>query len=556
MQVLQQTAISIENPQRETQRKGPSVYFPAVVVICFFVAALAIWTMLDHHVPVWDSAGHLSRSYQCADLLQAHMGFRRKVLSLVTVSSFYPPLTYYLHGGLLALLGPSALVDSAPKLFWYGLALMGVYLVAKESFSDRRTGAVAAALWAMYPGLYGNSRALALLDIPLCAMVFLSLYFCLVWNKSQTLRHAALLGTCLGLTFLTKQTAAIFLAVPIALLFVKACMHRRRNSAMMLVFASGIGISFFGLWYLANYIAFREFVAQNQSVMQRLSFAELFQSNIRTYVDQTVTALTVFGTALFGFGCLQVTRLRQGWLIGASAVSALLIHSALDWTPQFRYLEPATVFPAIITASLLVAMWQSKYLLFKLIPHLVALVGISTFVLLSFFPYPFPIAKEFEKSIGFDKVRAPFGTDQVAEPFWPRPDLDWGHGWLVSIIEKREGGKEAYICLLSDTQELNQPSLMYYCLLHRSKVRSTSFRTWTMAGYEFNYTKEQLRYIKWFGVLKNTDKMPCREFRSLQAEQNFKDLINQLSDRRQYALVGIKRLPDGSELHLLRQQDG
>lgn len=556
MQVLQKTAIPVGTTGSKTVAGQARTYIPAIAIIGFFVSALTIWTLLDHHVPVWDSAGHLARSYQCADLLQAHMGFRRKILSLITLSSFYPPLTYYLHGGLLALFGPSTVVDSLPKILWYGLALTGVYLVAERTYHDRATGAVAVAVWAMYPGLYGNSRALALLDIPLCAMVFLSLYFCLAWNESRTWRNAFALGACLGLTFLTKQSGVIFLALPIALLFVTAIIHRDRAAALMLTVASSIGMSLFAVWYFANFSAFKDFVTQNQSVMERLPFIELFKSNLQIYIDRTNTALTGLGTLLFGLGTLQWTKLRATWLVGSSATSALFIHSALDWTPQFRYLEPATIFPAILTASFMTWMWRSKFAILKVIPPLVALWGISVFLLLSFFPYPFPIATKMEQLVGFQALRAPFGTDQLAEPFWPRPDLDWGYAWSVSEIEKREGRNEAYLCLLSDTQQLNQPGLMYYCLLHRSKVHSTTFRTWTMAGYDFNYTEQQLKYIKWFGILQNTQKLPCREFRSPESEQNYKVLLERLYNKRQYELVGVKNLPDGSQLHLVRRKDG
>lgn len=531
------------------------IYAPAVLLLTLLVGSLIYWCVLDHHIPVWDSACHLLRGYDCADLIQAHIGFRRKVLSLLTVSSFYTPLTYYLHGLLIAGFGASIWVDVLPKIFWYATCLTGLYLLARKSFGDRLPATITVAIWATYPCTYGLSRAFALLDVPMTAMVFLSLWLCMVWDGAKSWRNACLLGLMMGLTFLTKQTAVIFLITPMLFLLGRALIRGDKKSFSMLVVAGIIGGAFFGAWAVPNYAAFKHFVAQNQSVLANQPFHELFLTNLRGYLEQAAREISIGGLAAFlaALAALAFSTHRKTLsFVGLASISAFVLHCCLNWIPQFRYLLPVTGFTAMVTAAFLIGLWQSRTLMAKGVAIIFALYGSTIFVLLSFSPHPLHIPRAVEEATGFGAIRGPYVTDQISEPYWPHPKADWGHEWILGEIAKRENNKPVSLCLLPDTKELNVPGFDYFARLHRSTVKPTSFRYWTMTGYDFVYGPEQLKNIKWYAVLKNSKQDAGREFRGSKSETAYRSLIELLSDQQQYETVGQKLLPDSSVLFLIR----
>lgn len=546
---------AFDRTEGQPAKLAGSVYLPAVFVIAFFVGVLLLWSMLDHTIPVWDSAAHLLRGYQCVDIAQAHMGFRHKIKTLSQISSFYTPLTYYLHAVLISALGPASWVDVIPRLSWYATACVSLYLLARKCFDDKMVATYAVAVWCLYPGAYGVSRAFALLDIPMTAMVFLSLWAGLVWNQQRTWRNAALLGLVLGLTFLTKQTAVLFLIAPMAFLFLREARHKNLQTCLMLVLSGAIGGLFFAAWAIPNYKAFKEFVGQNQSVMADQPIMTLFFGNLTNYITAGATVISLVGTILFIAALIFAKNKSKTWFVATGILSALFFHSILNWIPQFRYMLPATGLTAMITASLLVQLWRSQQPTKRLLVGALAAYGAFIFVSLSFTPWPLPIISALEVPTGLSLVRQYYGTDQISEPFWPRPKSDWGHDWLISSMQQQVGDAQIPLHLFSDTKELNAGGLAYVAKLHKSKIMPITFRQWSMAGYDFAYTKEQLDWCKWFAVLQNSTQAAGREFRTKDAQSNYDKLIALVTNDPTYEKVGTKALPDGSSLLLVRRRD-
>lgn len=136
-------------------------------------------------------------------------------------------------------------------------AILAVYVLAARLF-NRRTGVLAAALWALYPHVGEWSRA-GDLEI-LLAMLFTlaAAFFLLAWIGREPRRQYALLaGLMLGVGLWTKPTMGAFvlgmgLLVAIELVSVRfnlrAAWGRLQLALLTLIAAAPLG----GVWYLRN----------------------------------------------------------------------------------------------------------------------------------------------------------------------------------------------------------------------------------------------------------------------------------------------------------------
>lgn len=526
---------------------------PGVVAVITFTTLLIIWSVLDHTIPVWDSAAHLLRGYQCAEILPTHIDFPRKATDLLTLSSFYTPLTYYLHGILICCLGKASWVDVIPRVFWYALSCFSLYLLSRQIYKDEPVAACTVCAWAFYPATYGVSRAFALLDIPMTAMVFSSWWILTVWWQEKTWKNALLLGLTFGLTFLTKQTAILFLIAPTAVVLCRTMWRKEWRQTGMLLCSGTIGVALLIVWAVPNYKAFIEFVAQNQNMLDQRPLIERFMQNLSAYVGHGFEVVTVTGAVTFMAAVILVKAKHKSWIVTVGVLSALAIHSALNWVPQFRYILPALGLAAMWTAVLVSDLWRSGNLLGRIPACAIALYGAFVFLYLSFTPSPLPRIAPLEEISGISRVRKIYGIEQIFEPFWPRPKQDWGHDWIVSTIQNEIGNTPAIIHLFSDTKEFNAGGLAYIVKLRGSTLQPTVFRTWTMAGYDFSYTKAQVDAIQWHVVLENSTAASGCKFRTSGAQNNFERLLSLVTTDKRYRRIGTKALPDGSQLVLIKR---
>jgi len=210
---------------------------------------------------------------------------------------------------------------------------------------------------------------------------------------------------------------------------------------------------------------------------------------------------------------------------------------------------------AIISSLLLVQIWRSRAKFSRAILIAAAFYAAYCFTDLSFSP-PLPAIPLIENALGLSIVRLVGTRFQNVAPMWPCAKEDWGHDWILNTMDKEVMGAPVLVHNFSDTRELNAGGLDYVSkLLHKSNIQFITFRVWTMAGYDFKYTKEQLNTCKWFVVLQNSREADGRKFVSAQAEANFNNLIKLVTSDSTYETVGTRILPDGSKLLLVRRKD-
>lgn len=526
------------------------LYWPAFGVFAFFIGFFCIWASLDHTAPTWDGAGHALRGYQCADILKAHICVSHKVMNLLTVNSFYPPFTYFCHGLLHTVLGGGEWVDALGRLFWYGLAGFSIYKTAALVLEDRATAALATAIFYLYPGTYGVSHAILLLDIPLTSMIFLSIWRMCVWRTQQTWGQAVVLGVVLGLACLTKQTAALFFAVPAILLVAQAIWRKQWASVAQLGLVGLLSGGLFLLWAVPNFTAFKEFVAQNQSVMHNEGPLALWSGNLWQYSYLATTALSPLGVIALLVGLPHLRVQKRLWLWVATACGALVLHTVLNWIPQFRYLLPAAGYTAILSAAGIMMLWRTEKFWYRAGIVVAGLYAMLVFLDLNLTPYPINLPPSFERQTGISWIRKSYPAGMKSEPISPTPPSDdWGYDWTFNFIDKTDGHSKSTLCVLPDLAELNTPGFMYYARVRESGVILTTYRLWSMAGYDF-IDPPNLPWVRWFLLLQNSNQKAGREFCNEAAKQRYDKFVNMLKTDKTYALAARKNIPGGGELLL------
>jgi 4-amino-4-deoxy-L-arabinose transferase-like glycosyltransferase len=214
----------------------------------FHAVSNFVWLKIDTRPPFWDTANHaitaihLSRSFAAIDLSTA---MRQWV-----TSSVYPPLMHWLCTPLILLFWPTADVLLGIQTFFLGVLLIATYGIAAH-YGGRKTGLLAAFIVSMYPLIYGLERHF-LTDIPLVAMVALSIWL-LVRSEGFERRGASILcGLALGLGLLTKWSFVVFAGGPFFVAALAAVISRSRRRLLNMGLALLAAFLAAAPWYLAN----------------------------------------------------------------------------------------------------------------------------------------------------------------------------------------------------------------------------------------------------------------------------------------------------------------
>lgn len=226
-----------------------------------------LWFALDHSVPAWDQADYLTGALNYWRELQNPQWFSSFWwTNLWQLSSKIPPLVYLSTTPFLSLFGAGPDQSTLIHLLYSAILLGSVYALGSYLFRPI-VGLWAAGLCVLMPGLY-HVRLEYLLDYPLAAMVTLTLTCLTVWHgevqhrvlpasrQTMTAKQAALVpqtvfasdrpdrislfsaqrcffnkhcliflphrwllalafGLAFGLAMMVKQSALIFLLIPI-----------------------------------------------------------------------------------------------------------------------------------------------------------------------------------------------------------------------------------------------------------------------------------------------------------------------------------------------------
>lgn len=191
-------------------------YWAEAVLCILFIATLMynlIWLGMNKLPPSWDPSAHLMLSLAYYNVL-THPTFDM-IGRLVSISNYYPPFYHFSTAVMYFFFGKSMNTAILTNTVFYGILLASVYGLGKKLF-NKETGVFAAVLITLYPSIFSLQR-IYMLEIPLAALVALSIYLLVLSEKFKNLKYAAAFGAAFAFTILAKWTGLFFIIGPFLL---------------------------------------------------------------------------------------------------------------------------------------------------------------------------------------------------------------------------------------------------------------------------------------------------------------------------------------------------
>ncbi|MEK7157949.1 MAG: phospholipid carrier-dependent glycosyltransferase [Patescibacteria group bacterium] len=324
------------------------------IIFCIFLLFISIsnifWIRADQSPPLWDMAGHSHSAAHIGQLMETG-----RWDDIVRFDSAYPPLNYIFTGLLFWMFGSHADIPQFSVVF-YVLLLMGtVAMMTIQLTKNKYLAIAAAALTFFYPQLSHFSRIYDL-DYQLVTVTTLSLAFYL---KSQRGNHRAwtlAFGAVLGLTFLTKWTAVVFIAPPILTDLFFAWRKKEFNvfAAQNFCLATVVAGLIAAPWYLAHVRGIFDALQGARRNGFSVPTEDLWSvKNIVYYAHGTIKGVGfLISLVLVPVLIIAGWRHRQrdlfllAWVFGAYFIMTFLFFSK-----EPRYLLP--IFPALAILTVL-----------------------------------------------------------------------------------------------------------------------------------------------------------------------------------------------------------
>ena len=215
-----------------------------------------LWFALDHSVPAWDQADYLNgaMNYWRALALQHPQWLDGEWWrNFWLLSSKIPPLTYIATAPFLNFFGTTLDAAILVLSLFSAILLLSVYGLGVALFNPT-VALWAAALCQILPGLY-RYRLEFLLDYPVSAVVTLSFTCLTLWRMGKNQWWWTIIwGLSLGIALMVKQTALLFLLVPILWVVFTSLFQRKWQQFIQLLLSFFISGLVFFPWYRTNWL--------------------------------------------------------------------------------------------------------------------------------------------------------------------------------------------------------------------------------------------------------------------------------------------------------------
>src|SRR3990167_121203 len=228
--------------------------YPHLILVSlsfFLIVNNIIWLKYDTLPPIWDQAGHLTKSY---DYFKAIEHLDSNILyKLLTISNFYPPLFYISSYPFYKILGTSSDSGCLTNSIFLILLIFSTYGIANNLYG-KRAGILSALLVSTYNVVSTHSRQY-LLEMSLISTVTLTIYFLLKSNTFKERRYSIAFGIAAGIGMLTRWNF-LFFVFPVIIYKIYKTVNSQQstvNSQIKNILISLIiSIIIFSPWYVAN----------------------------------------------------------------------------------------------------------------------------------------------------------------------------------------------------------------------------------------------------------------------------------------------------------------
>ena len=330
-----------------------------LAALALFTLALAPSLRETGTPPGWDQSVHLRDSLVYERLLRnpgaLSLETFRAILRgseeypLLTPSGYYPPLVPGVTALLYLAAGRSFETAMATNLVFLALLLAGTWGLGNRMLG-RPAGILAALLLLCAPGIRLNAGEY-MLDLPLSAMVILSVWALLATEAFSRRGPSLLFGLLCGAGMLAKWSFFLFLALPVVLALAPGAWSRRTEAPRAARRANLTLALLAGLLLAAPYYAPILPILVKKTVTHAGGAADGFISPFSR--DSVLFHLEALPRKLMGYplaiavaaGCLgfpwrRGESRRSGVFLGAWAVSLYLLFTFAVANKQSRYLLP------------------------------------------------------------------------------------------------------------------------------------------------------------------------------------------------------------------------
>lgn len=240
------------------------IYGSLLLIILLTTLANLRWTQVNVVLVGRDSAGHLEKSIETADILAS--GGLPAIFQAVILDDYRPPLLYLLTQPAYAAWGRSIDTAQLPNILLFALTLILTFVLARRVTGDWMA-IIAVVLLSLLPMATAMTR-LYYMENSLTAAFLVALYALLRSDQFQRRGWSLVFGVALGIALLGKWTAPIYLAFPVLYLLWtgRFWMHQRQSFGSLrlqwrqALLALSAGVLLALIWYLPS----REFVAGNE----------------------------------------------------------------------------------------------------------------------------------------------------------------------------------------------------------------------------------------------------------------------------------------------------
>ena len=537
------------------------------------------WFAIDRSVPSWDQADYLTGAMNYWQVLQSPQWFSQSWWTeFWMMSSKIPPLVYISTVPFLAIFGAGVEQSTIVNLFYGAILLGAVYGLGARLF-DVQVALWAAALCLLFPKLYGI-RLEFLLDYPLVAMVTLSFFTLTMWavsageSSSRSQNHLSFHGLTLpsvgyswlwsiafgiafGLSLLTKQTALLFLAAPIAGLGIRSLWQKAWIKLAQLLLSLAVTLTVCLPWYRLNWLliltaskraTIDSAIIEGDPPLNTLDAWVFYLKLLPSLVSYPLLLVGTVGLLLYwkrsvilgewfvlggrlrqkiDYGGLRKRGYRQaiyrrwwrslGWL-AVFLVGGYLL-SSLNVNKDDRYITPLLPVLAVVLAQGLVLFPD------RLRGLRWGAVGLSTLMMI-FNLMPIESVPSFLSTTSSDHAA---------------PAVDWHHEAVIDEVIRTDPYLRTTLGVLPSLPSLNQHNLNYFGVLRNFQVYGRQ------VGTQLKQVEQDARSLPWF-VAKSGDQGSIRQPLVQTALQKtiFKNPDLQLKK--------TWSLPDQSTLYLYRRQ--
>ncbi len=299
---------------------------------------------------------------------------------MLGISWYYPPLVYYATVPFYYLMGIAEFAGFIEISAFLILLLISVYLIGSKLY-NKSAGLFGAFCISMYPVVVEYSRDY-MLDLPLAALVALSVFLLLKTENFNNSSYCVLAGIVLGFGMLIKWTFMFFLITPLIFLFINGMKINGQKLKVFLNFLLTIVISFVICmpWYLKNLIMIfstrsGELGRTDLTFLQSMFY---YFKIIPEQISLIIAILFIAGIILFFMRKkVKIDYFLIFWLIGSYIILTLIKIKA----PRFSIslLIPLTL---ILSGNIFSgSIKQSKR---KIFIYLFLIIGIVQYLIISF----------------------------------------------------------------------------------------------------------------------------------------------------------------------------